>query len=312
MRKTSNRKDYFKLKRRFRIMTYSFAIVVIILFSVIILLKNGKSLPRVSSDRIPYSLSGFYETEQLFYKQSNKKKTVLVAGINNEKAEYIVLFVIDNQHKKVTPIHIKRNTLCNYYNLDANGKIIGSITDQIKLSYSNKSDPFMALANLKDATSLLLCNTRIDYYFSMNFDAIEKLSRVIGDINITLKDDCTYIDPSYKAGTEVTVSPSNVKALILGDEYKESAETIEQRQNDYLSTLYLECSKRKDDQYVKNIFEEIAENSLFSSNDFVNLANEIFGYQKQQRIELEGSLENSTFVPDKDFTEKVCIDLIYN
>lgn len=293
-------------------------ILLVISFVIIVLFvaerRNEGNSPRTEQDNIPLSLVGTYETQDKLYMQSSSKKTMLIMGVNEKDVQYLLLLAIDENEQTLQPIHINRNTLCTYNELDDFGKITGSKKGLIRDSFKGPTDKLLGLLNVKDATNQLLCNIRIDYYMAVDLASIDKITDIFGGIEVDIDEDFTDINPKYSKGSSVMLSGKDSKEFVIGDETQEDVSRIERRMDLFIEGLYDtgKTGHGEEEDYFENRFTESTKYFVFNSNDIVTYINQIVDYDRKQLITLKGSETENGLVLDHNMIEEVCLDNIYN
>jgi anionic cell wall polymer biosynthesis LytR-Cps2A-Psr (LCP) family protein len=84
--------------------------------------------------------------------------------------------------------------------LGIGGKPAGTQRAQLALSHTQGSGLEDSCENTRTTVSELLYGLQIDYYFSMNMDAIAILNDAVGGVTVNVKDDFSAIDPTITKG----------------------------------------------------------------------------------------------------------------
>lgn len=312
------RRKRFKIskkdKRRNKIAKIVLLIILIIIIILLLLKRCGYIGEEPVIDTTPYEIRGMYEYNGKKYLQSNDRKTVLAIGTNGDDVEYLLLVVANKDDETLLPIHISRKTLCDYYDLDEFGKIKDTVNGNIENSFSNGTRDLVSLINVRDAVSDLFCNIRIDYCMMMDLKDIPNVVSQIGSTSFVLDDDFYDGKFTYKKGDTVSINPSNALSLIKGDDSKESVEVIEKRQNRYINSLFElgHASFALDENYFIKTLAKVSEYVSVSSNEILDLTNEVGSYPKLNLVHLEGKFDaNGDFDVSEKALIKLCIDKIY-
>ena len=147
------------------------------------------------------------------YRLRNRLETILVLGTdrrNDEsggligtQADFLMLIVLDDNHKTVTPIRINRDTMTQITATDLNGENPRNAIGQICLSYAYGDGEDGSCQLTAQAVSSLFFGVPIDHYYAVNMDGIATLNDAIGGVTVTLQDDFTMLDPSMAVGATV-------------------------------------------------------------------------------------------------------------
>ena len=128
------------------------------------------------------------------------------ASYNNPgAADLIMLLVFDETNETVQVLGLNRDTMLRMPILGIGGKPAGSIYAQLALSHTYGSGLEDSCENTKKTVSDFLYGVYIDYYISMNMDAITVLNDLVGGVTVTVTEDFSSIDPSIEIG-EVTLT----------------------------------------------------------------------------------------------------------
>lgn len=119
---------------------------------------------------------------------------------NDGQADLISLIVFNKTHKSYKILLLNRDTMTDIPILGVGGRPAGTINAQLALAHNQGSGLHDSCENMKNALSKLLGNIPIDYYISMNLDAISILNDAVGGVEVDVKDDFSLIDPTIKKG----------------------------------------------------------------------------------------------------------------
>ena len=140
--------------------------------------------------------------------------TVLVMGIdrygpvedsgfhqNPGATDMNVLLIFDEAAETCSVLHLNRDTMVEMPVLGIGGKPAGTWFGQLALSHTYGSGLKDSCENTRQAVSDLLGGIRIDYYISMNMDAIAILNDAVGGVTVEVTEDFSSVDPSIPMGT---------------------------------------------------------------------------------------------------------------
>jgi LCP family protein required for cell wall assembly len=177
-----------------------------------------ESVPLVMPSAAPVSVT----VGEREYILRNNLTTILVMGIdktstamledgeypsfrNQGQADFLLLFVIDAEQKKVTRLMLDRDTLTQITTLGIFGNVSGTRLERLSLSHSFGDGKEQSCELTAEAVSRFLLGMKIDYYIALNLDAIPKLNDAVGGVTVTLEDDFSAYDPLFTAGATVTL-----------------------------------------------------------------------------------------------------------
>lgn len=294
--------------------------VVIIVLVILLLISEGMIAFLVRNrqeDSIkeyePVDLIGTYDSGDNFYFQKLSKKIILIAGLNEEDVQYVLLVAVDEDNRTLQPIQINRDVLCEHNVLDEFGKIINRQSGPIRDSYKGAADTLVGLVNVKDAVTKLMCNARIDYYMSINLLAADKITEIYDGIDVSLYKDYTDINPNYLKNTVVTIRPEDALDFVVGNESVEGSKRIEERINLFVNGFYdlNQYEYQNNSNYFADSFAEVSKYCLFNSNDFIDYASQTIWYQQLPIIVIGGEEDGSDTHVGIEEIEQICIDTIY-
>lgn len=93
------------------------------------------------------------------------------------QADFLMLLVIDDNEKKITPIQINRDTMAEITTLSSFGEDMGLWTAQICLAHSFGDGKKQSCELAVQAVSRYLHDATIDGYISLNLDGIAAFKR---------------------------------------------------------------------------------------------------------------------------------------
>lgn len=123
---------------------------------------------------------------------------------NPGAADMVTLLIFDEAAQECSALCLNRDTMLQIPVLGIGGKQAGSIYGQLALSHTYGTGLEDSCENVRKTVSDLLYGITIDYYVSMNMDAIRVLNDAVGGVTVTVEDDFSAIDPSIGVG-EVTL-----------------------------------------------------------------------------------------------------------
>ena len=137
---------------------------------------------------------------------------VLVMGINQsgpvEPTEYnsggaadmLMLLIFDEQTKTCNVLSLNRDLMVDMPMLNRHGREVGVYYGQLAYSHTYGDGMTDSCLNVHKTVSNLLYGLRIDYYLSMNMDAIAVLNDAVGGVKVNVVDDFSAVDPDLPMG----------------------------------------------------------------------------------------------------------------
>ena len=180
---------------------------------------------------------------------------------NPGAADAVMLMVFTEKDKSVRVLTLNRDSMVEMPVLGVGGKPAGTIIGQLALSHTYGNGLEESCENTKDTVSQLLYGLYIDYYVSLNMDAISIVNDAVGGVPVTVTDDFSAIDPSITMG-ELTLRGQQATNYVrsrsgVGDELNVSRM---ERQKDYAEG-FLDVLKEKaatDSSFILNAYEDVS------------------------------------------------------
>ncbi len=122
---------------------------------------------------------------------------------NSGVADVVSLMIFDEKNQNCRILQLNRDTMVNMPVLGIGGKAAGTAFGQLALSHTYGSGLADSCENTRKAVSDFLYGIRIDYYLSMNMDAIAILNDAVGGVKVNVVDDFSEVDPSITMGEMV-------------------------------------------------------------------------------------------------------------
>lgn len=123
---------------------------------------------------------------------------------NNEgESDVVLLAIFDETAKTYNVLALNRDTMMDVPVLGLGGKFAGTYFEQLALAHTYGSGLQDSCENTKKAVSDFLNGIHIDYYLSMNMDAIGILNDAVGGVQVNVTDDFSLVDPTIQKGQMV-------------------------------------------------------------------------------------------------------------
>lgn len=324
-------KKYEDGKLHYGIYVAVISVIVILLIGVLSFLfiweKRQGTFP---SQETPETLE--YEGEQ--YVLKNNVETFLVLGLdkfgnvssshsynNDNQADFLMLFVIDNDEKTVSAIQINRDTMTGVNVLGLNGNRVDTVMMQIALAHTYGNGKEVSCHNVKDAVSRLLMDIKINHVMSVKMDAVAIFNDLIGGVEVTLTEDFTNVDSSMIKGETIRLRGEQALYYVRSRAGFEDSSNIArmERQRQYIEALYghtLEALKA-DDSFVTDASLKMADYivSDCSTARLQRLADKFMEYEFTGIRTLNGNSvkgeEFMEFYVTQDSVTKNVVELFY-
>jgi len=180
---------------------------------------------------------------------------------NYRQADALYLLSLDTQKNELNILAISRNTLADIDVYDVNNEFLDTDNAQICLSYVyGKDDKDSSLLTCK-AVSRFLYDTPINSYYTIFMDGITTVVDSVGGVKLTLAEDLTECDKSWKKGKEITLKSSNVLNYLRYRQ--ESNEPRMQRHIGFIKSFVnsAKTALKKDLSLPVDLYKKISKNS---------------------------------------------------
>lgn len=326
MRKVSlNKPTYIKII----ILAISLTLVV---GSGLLILKKWEE----SHDKFPEHEFGnttvVYEDKEYTLKEN--VETFLVIGLdkfdgessadsynNDKQADFLMLFVFDNEKKQCSAIHINRDTMTDVNVLGLNGNKVDTQTKQIALAHTHGNGKDVSCHNTADSVSSLLLGMKVNHYISTTMDTVTKLNDLVGGVEVMVNDDFTGIDDTLIKGQKVTLKGEQAITFVRTRQGLEDStnSTRMVRQQEYINALHdkFQACASSDDEFIIEAVLQIGDYIVSdrSVNQLQTLAQKFNDYEFLgiKNIEGESKLgeQYMEFYPDEDSVKAMVINLFY-
>lgn len=259
--------------------------------------------------------------------------TVLVMGIdetgpvessgsyrNYGESDVVLLMIFDEKNETYTILALNRDTMLDMPVLGLGGKQAGTYFGQLALSHTYGSGLEDSCENTRQTVSDLLYGIRIDYYVSMNMDAIGLLNDAVGGVKVTVTEDFSQVDASIPMG-EVVLNADQARAYVqtrkdVGDQLNI---TRMQRHREYMNGFMEALSAKIDesDSFVLSTYEKVAPYLVTdcSVNTLSSLVSRFANYSLQEIVSPEGenimTEEYFEFHIDEELLDELVLRLFY-
>ncbi len=321
-----------KLKRRKLLGSIAIVLAVVIVVSVALLIlriwENQQGDVPVAT---PADNTVTYNGQK--YREKNVE-TLLVMGLdkyegdisndsynNDQQADFLMLFVIDNKNASCSALHINRDTMAEISVLGLAGEKVGTVNKQIALAHTYGDGGKASCRNTTEAVSKLLSGVDINDYISITMDSVPVFNDLVGGVQVTVLDDFTGIDDTLVKGETVTLRGEHALNYVrtrygLDDS---SNNTRMERQRQYLNALVDKASQcaDEDETFVIDALGKVSEYmvSNCSVTELERFFDNISTYDFSDICYLEGENRMGEtyieFYPDENSVEEVVMELFY-
>ncbi len=239
---------------------------------------------------------------------------------NEGAADLVMLLIFEEETESCSILYLNRDTMLEMPVLGIDGRSAGKNYGQLALAHTYGNGLESSCENVKKTVSDFLYGLRIDYYVSMNMDAISLMNDAVGGVTVNVTEDFSQVDPTIPMG-QVTLKGQQAINYVrtrknVGDQLNISR--IE-RQKDYIRGFVeaFRTSAEKDTGFLLRAYEEISP-YLVSDCSTTTISNVLSRYQNYEisRIvtpEGENVLgeEYYEFHVDAQALDALILDLLY-
>ena len=239
---------------------------------------------------------------------------------NSGLADVISLLIFDETNQNCRILQLNRDTMVNVRVLGIGGKYAGTMYGQLALAHSYGSGLEDSCENTRETVSQFLYGLNIDYYMSMNMDAIRIMTDAVGGVTVEVKDDFSKIDPSIQMGQMVLNGQQAITFVRTRQNVADQMNLSRmQRHREFMNGL-LESLQTKldgDGSFALNLYESLSDYvvSDLSGNVISSIADRYGDYPLVEIVSPEG--ENTKgdqymeFVVDEDKLDELILRLFY-
>ena len=212
------------------------------------------------------------------------------------QADFLLLMVMDASEKKVSLLHINRDTMVDIVTLGILGKKVGTRNAQICLSHAYGANQLENGKNTAESVGNLLEGIELSQFCSINMDAMPELNDLLGGVTVTMPDDYPDLDPTYVKGARITLTGRQAYDFVhdrmtVGDGTNLSRM---KRQRAYMEAVQDILQKKLsggDTDFVSKLFDTLGESLTTNvpKGQIINEAAKAAKYAVQPVQQLEGT-----------------------
>lgn len=239
---------------------------------------------------------------------------------NTGENDMVALAVFDEQDKTYSVLTLNRDTMMDIYTLGVTGKPAGKIYGQLALAHTFGTGLEDSCENTVRTVSDFLSGVTVDYYLSMNMDAISILNDAVGGVTVNVTDDFSKVDSSIPMG-EVTLNGEQALSFVqtrkdVSDEMNISRM---ERHKEYMQSFVsaFNAKVKESDTFVLETYEKVSPYivSDCSVNSMSNMLNDYADYTLREVVSPAGeSVLTSDYVEfyvDEEELQKLIIRMFY-
>ena len=317
-------------RKRAIAITLTLAVVAAVLLALLGVWENRHSL---FPDDTPDGWGADLEHNGKQYVLNPDVETILIMGLdkvsdeiandsynNNQQADFLILFILDNAKKTCTALHINRDTIVEMNVLGVAGEKVGTVNKQLALSHTYGNGKIVSCRNTADAVSNLLYNARIDHYLSVTMDSVAVFNDFVGGVELEILDDFSGVDPSMVQGQTMTLTGEQALKYVRSRKDMDDSTNNRrmERQRQYMEALRTkaESVEQSNPQFAAEAAKKMSD--YLVSNCSITLLQSLYekvsDYQYTGMLTMEGEHRLGQFVefyPNEVALKEQAIALFY-
>ncbi len=277
--------------------------------------------PVVEYDGKEYELKDNVETFLLLGLDKFEGTDDLESYNNDKQADFLMLYVIDNDAHTYSVININRDTMTDVNVLGVAGNRIDTQTKQIALAHTYGNGREVSCRNTSDAVSALLCGIKIDHYVSLTMDSVSIYNDLVGGVEVTVADDFSGIDDTLVKGEIVTLTGEQALIYVRSRKGMDDSTNAARmkRQSQYLNALHKKTLEvmESDEEFAAKLLLNMADYIVSDrpANQLQELFDKFSEYDFIKTYDIDGESKPGEkfmeFYPDKDSVYKTVLELFY-
>lgn len=279
----------------------------------------------VKYNGVEYELKPGIETFLVLGLDKNKDATTSESHSGGTvQADFLMLFVFDNEKQTTAAIQINRDTMANVHRLDIAGNHIGVVEKkQIALAYNYAfdDDGLINCRNTADSVSDLLLDVKVNHYISLTMDCVVEMNDFVGGVEVKVLHDFTGIDDELVAGKTVTLKGEQALTYVRTRQGLEDStnNTRMERQQQYVDALISKTLSliESDHEFVFNLADKLGPFIEYDTTDYrlKQFAEKFDSYEFTGIRTIEGKSvageEFMEFYADETSIWQIVLDLFY-
>ena len=240
---------------------------------------------------------------------------------NDKQADFLMLFVFDNDTKQYTAIHINRDSMVDVNVLGVAGNKINTVFKQIALSHTYGNGKDLSCHNTANSVSSLLKGMKVDHYISLTMDSVTALNDLVGGVEVTVLDDFSGIDDTLVKGEKILLKGEQAITYVRARQGLEdsSNSTRMKRQQQYVTALYEAlCDRMETDAQFAVDASVTMSDYMVSDRSVTQLQTLADKFGKYEFLGIENISGESVagdkfmeFYPNEESIEKIIVKLFY-
>ncbi len=321
-----------KTKKNLILIVIIFLLILVMLYSGFQVLDSafhrGGETPATTSSHKTLTVDGaeYYPRQDItVFMLMGIDRTGPVEAVNYHRnegsADMIALAIFDQTNETYTVLMLNRDTMLDVPVIGVGGKTAGYAHEQLALAHTYGSGVEDSCENTVRAVSELLRGITVDYYISINMDAIALLNDAVGGVSVTVTDDFSAVNSTIPKG-EVLLNGQQALDFVQNRKDVGSQMNVSrmERHEEYMRGFLQSLNQKlkKDDTFILSTYDSVAPYMVSDCpvNTLNSLVNRYSQFELQDVITLEGNnVKGDTymeFYPDPDALKQLTIQLFYS
>lgn len=240
---------------------------------------------------------------------------------NDQQADFNMLFVLNNEKKTYSIVHLNRDSMTEINVLGVAGEKLDTFIGQLALAHTYGNGKEVSCRNTVDAASSLLNGINIERYVSVTMDAVPVITDLVGGVEVKINDDFSGVDDTLVMGETVKLNGEQALTYVrsrYGLEDSSNAVRMK-RQQAYLKSLLETLTEKidSDESFVLKVSQEMDDYvvSNYTINQLENLIEVLIDYEFDQIYDIEGESKVGEkfleFYADEDSVNEIVLNLFY-
>lgn len=311
---------------------------IIILLTIVVICSGGQILASTVfcekdnvSEEQTVSKTIIRNGKSYFPKQD--MTTFLLMGIDNEgpvkpsesylndgEVDVIYVLMFDEADETFSVLSLNRDTMVNMQVLGIGGKPAGTQYAQLALSHTYGDGMEASCENARDTVSKMLNGAVIDYYISLNMDAIEILTDAVGGVTVNVTDDFSKVDPTISQGKMELNGEQAVSFVRLRKDVGNQMNVSRmERQEEFIQGFLTAFHEKMEsgDSFIVRTYEKLSDYMVTdcSVNSASSLLEKYSEYELKEIVTPKGEntkgKEFMEFYLDEDALDQLVVEMFY-
>lgn len=308
---------------------FTYISIVLLIIAIVIAIN----MYRKDNNNYVYESKDDYHTIQYNNQEYNYDTSIvsiLFLGIDSKddsqgQSDVMQLVLLDRSEKKIKVIGLSRDIMTDIKQFDVRGNDLGWSKQHLNLAYAYGTTSEMGCMLSTSAISKLFKDIPIAHYAAMQLNELTTFANIVGPLDIVIPNNSLVVfQPSWKKGTKVTITDSNVEDYLRTRSTDEQFSNNDrmQRHKEYITKYFQKLKKLLNEDKngtIKKVFDK--SQSLTTNigyTDLQNFANMILEYDFDPEVDyylLDGEnvsgIVHDEFVVNQDSLQTLIIDLFY-